>query len=140
MFGTSEFPWKSSLLQIYQTLNNAIFKCAPNLKPFVSQITRASIDIYEKSKSKLVLYVYSPRELTRWSRGLFEAIKSIEYRDLSQFLRLWYNEGLRLFYDRLSMEEDKFWTLDLFRKSVICIFRMWIPVRVSKLQCFSVIG
>lgn len=109
-------PGKSSLLQIYQTLNNAIFKCAPNLKPFVSQITRASIDIYEKSKSKLVLYVYSPRELTRWSRGLFEAIKSIEYRDLSQFLRLWYNEGLRLFYDRLSMEEDKFWTLDLFRK------------------------
>lgn len=109
-----DYPGELSLLRIYQTLNDAIFKCAPNMKPFVNQITRASIDIYEKSKSKLVNYVYSPRELTRWSRGLFEALKSIEYKNLTQFLRLWYNEGLRLFYDRLSSDEDKQWTMDLF--------------------------
>ncbi|KAG5419290.1 DYN1 [Candida metapsilosis] len=108
------YPGESSLLRVYQTLNNAIFKCAPNLKPFVNQLTRASIDVYEKSKAKFTNYVYSPRELTRWSRGLFEALKSVEYRDLAQFLRLWYNEGLRLFYDRLSTEQDRLWTLNTF--------------------------
>ncbi|KAI5950644.1 DYN1 [Candida margitis] len=110
------YPENSSLLRIYQTLNEAIFKCAPNIKPFVNQITRASIDIYELSKSRLVQYVYSPRELTRWSRGLFEALKSMEYQHLTQFLRLWFNEGLRLFFDRLSNEEDKLWTLGLFQR------------------------
>ncbi|KAI5952826.1 DYN1 [Candida jiufengensis] len=121
-----DYPGKNSLFQIYQTFNNAIFKCAPDLKPFITNTTHASIEIYEVSKShfssKAPHYVYSPRELTRWCKGLFNALQSDNYDDLHKFLRLWYHEGLRLFHDRLSNEDDKNWTKNLFHDNARKLF------------------
>ncbi|RCK58006.1 Dynein heavy chain, cytoplasmic [Candida viswanathii] len=116
-----DYPGHTSMLQIYQTFNRAILKCAPDLRGFAKAITEASIQVYEKTRQKFdgtiqKHYVYSPRELTRWSRGLLEALKSTEYKDLHSFVRLWYHEGLRLFYDRLVSEDEKQWTLVLFRE------------------------
>ena len=37
-------------------------------------------------------------------------------KDLSAFLRLWYHEGVRLFYDRLVTDDDKSWTLQMFKE------------------------
>lgn len=120
-----DYPGESSLTQIYQTFTAAILKCAPNLRGFSKDITRAMIEIYSSSKKALKLqdhYVYSPRELTRWSRGILEALKQDEYSDLQSLVRVWYHEGLRLFYDRIVEEKDQLWTKELFKTTVEHIF------------------
>ncbi|EMG45477.1 ro-1 Dynein heavy chain [Candida maltosa Xu316] len=116
-----DYPGHTSMTQIYQTFNLAILKCAPDLRGFAKAITQASIEVYEKTKEHFnptiqKHYVYSPRELTRWSRGLLEALKSNDYKDLNSFLRLWYHEALRLFYDRLVSVEDRAWTVDMIKE------------------------
>ena len=42
-------------------------------------------------------YVYSPREMTRWVRGICEAIRPLESLDVEGLVRLWAHEALRLF-------------------------------------------
>lgn len=132
-----DYPGHTSMLQIYQTFNLAILKCAPDLRGYAKAITDASIQVYEKTKERFNSliqkhYVYSPRELTRWSRGLLEALKSSEYKDLHSFVRLWYHEGLRLFYDRLVSEDEKRWTLELFAE----VAQEFFP-NVDLISCFK---
>lgn len=122
-----DYPGKTSLMQIYETFNSAVMKCSPDLKGYTKSITSAMIDIYSSSKTNLRVttqahYVYSPRELTRWSRGLLEALKSANYLNLQEFLRLWFHEGLRLFYDRLVSEHERAWTLSLFHDVISSTF------------------
>lgn len=52
-------------------------------------------------------YIYSPRELTRWKYGIFEALTAVE--DVEDLVRLMVHEGLRLFEDRLVYQEEKDW-------------------------------
>ena len=101
-----DYPGKSSLYQIYQMFNLAVMKCAPSLRGYTKTLTDSMIDIYLQTKQKLTSalqdhYIYSPRELTRWCKGILEALKVSEYSNLQDLVRLWYHEGLRLFYDRL---------------------------------------
>lgn len=115
-----DYPGAVSLQQIYQTYNLAVMKCAPNMRGFTQAITLALIEVYKRTKAELTHtmqqhYIYSPRELTRWSKGLLEAMKSHDYSDdLTGLVRLWYHEGLRLFYDRLVSAFERDWTIELF--------------------------
>ena len=54
-------------------------------------------------------YVYSPRELSRWIRALYEAIRPLDQFELEGLVRLWAHEGLRLFSDRLVTDAEKDW-------------------------------
>lgn len=45
-------------------------------------------------------YIYSPREMTRWVRGIYEALKPVESLPVEGLVRIWAHEGLRLFQDR----------------------------------------
>ncbi|CAI5758795.1 unnamed protein product [Candida verbasci] len=121
-----DYPGTLSMQQIYQTFMKAILKCAPDLRGFARELTNASIEIYERNKNKFSHmqphYVYSPRELTRWSKGLLEALKSKEYYQLIDLLRLWYHEGLRLFYDRLVSIDERLWVIATFRELTTIYF------------------
>ena len=55
-------------------------------------------------------YVYSPRELSRWVRGVSEVIKPLDHVELADLVRLWAHEALRLFQDRLVHEKERVWT------------------------------
>lgn len=57
-------------------------------------------------------YVYSPRELTRWVRGINEAAAAAIDLDVDGLVRLWAHEALRLFHDRLITDEERRWTED----------------------------
>ncbi|EGV61784.1 hypothetical protein CANTEDRAFT_131278 [Yamadazyma tenuis ATCC 10573] len=114
-----DYPGETSLNQIYEEFNLAVMKCAPDLRGYTKSVVKAMISVYLKSKERLTPdiqshYVYSPRELTRWTRGLLEALKSKIYTNLPDFIRMWYHEGLRLFYDRLVSDDEKVWTKSLF--------------------------
>ncbi|CAH2350425.1 dynein heavy chain, cytoplasmic [[Candida] railenensis] len=122
-----DYPGKISLHQIYQTYNLAVMKCAVNLRGFTKSLTDAMIEVYFRTKGYLNStmeqhYVYSPRELTRWSKGLLEGMKFHNYENLGDLVRLWYHEGLRLFYDRLVKDEDREWTLNLFQSVIVEFF------------------
>lgn len=45
-------------------------------------------------------YIYSPREMTRWVRGIFEALRPLETLSVEGLVRVWAHEALRLFQDR----------------------------------------
>lgn len=57
--------------------------------------------------------MYSPRELTRWVRGISEAIAPLDDVNATSLVRLWAHEALRLFHDRLVNEEERQWTESL---------------------------
>ena len=45
-------------------------------------------------------YIYSPREMTRWVRGIAEALRPLDTLGLEGLVRIWAHEALRLFQDR----------------------------------------
>ncbi len=55
-------------------------------------------------------YVYSPREMTRWVRGICEAIRPLESLSVEGLVRVWAHEALRLFHDRLVADDERRWT------------------------------
>lgn len=42
-------------------------------------------------------YIYSPREMTRWVRGICEALRPLESLSVEGLVRIWAHEALRLF-------------------------------------------
>lgn len=115
-----DYPGEESLRQIYQLFHLAVLKCAPDLRSNADVLTNAMIKVYQETKHQMSgqrpHFVYSPRELTRWVRGLLEVLREVHYNSLQQLARLWYHEGLRLFYDRLVTDEEKTWTVQLFKE------------------------
>ncbi|KAJ3101821.1 hypothetical protein HDU97_001047 [Phlyctochytrium planicorne] len=112
-----DYPGEVSLYQIYSTFARAMLKVAPNLRAYSDPLTYAMIEFFLKSQRTFTPdiqshYIYSPRELTRWVRGIFEVLKSSELPTLHDLVRLWVHEGLRLFQDRLVSEADRKWTDD----------------------------
>lgn len=110
-----DYPGEQSLQQIYGTFNNAILKIIPNLRGYSDALTKAMVQLYVESQARFTPqiqphYIYSPRELTRWARGIYEAIKPLESLQLEGLVRLWAHEALRLFQDRLVSEHEREWT------------------------------
>ena len=110
-----DYPGELSLKQIYGTYNRALLKVVPNLRAYASPLTDAMVDLYLASQKRFTTdiqahYVYSPRELTRWVRGIYEAIRPLEMLSVEGLVRVWAHEALRLFQDRLVTEEEKQWT------------------------------
>lgn len=116
-----DYPGEISLNQIYGTFNSAVLKILPLLRGYSDALTKAMVQFYLESQSRFTPkiqphYVYSPRELTRWVRGLYEAIKPLESLSIEGLIRIWAHEALRLFQDRLVDEEERSWTADAVRR------------------------
>ena len=47
-------------------------------------------------------YIYSPMEMTRWVRGIYEAFKPLETLPIEGLVRVWAHEALRLFQDHAT--------------------------------------
>lgn len=113
-----DYPGETSLHQIYETFNSAILKTVPSLRGYANILTSAMIEFYmcsqaQFSNSKHSHYIYSPRELTRWCRGIYEAIHPLEHLSLEGLVRIWAHEALRLFHDRLVQDDERKWTHEL---------------------------
>lgn len=116
-----DYPGEISLNQIYGTFNSAVLKILPLLRGYSDALTKAMVQFYLESQSRFTPkiqphYVYSPRELTRWVRGVYEAIKPLESLPVEGLVRIWAHEALRLFQDRLVAEEERAWTADAVRR------------------------
>ncbi|KAF4549174.1 Dynein heavy chain-like protein [Elsinoe fawcettii] len=110
-----DYPGEQSLAQIYGTFNNAVLKIIPSLRGYAEGLTTAMIQLYSESQKRFTAdiqphYVYSPRELTRWVRAVYESIRPLEVLSLEGLIRIWAHEALRLFSDRLIAEGERQWT------------------------------
>ncbi|OQO06011.1 Dynein heavy chain, cytoplasmic, partial [Rachicladosporium sp. CCFEE 5018] len=110
-----DYPGEVSLTQIYGTFNSAILKIIPTLRGYADALTTSMIQVYLQSQQRFTPdiqphYVYSPRELTRWVRAIYEAIRPLETLSLEGLVRIWAHEALRLFSDRLIAEDEREWT------------------------------
>ncbi|TFY72237.1 hypothetical protein EVG20_g758 [Dentipellis fragilis] len=110
-----DYPGEVSLKQIYGTYNRALLKVVPNLRTYAEPLTDAMVAFYLASQKRFTTdvqahYVYSPRELTRWVRGIYEAIRPLEILSVEGLVRVWAHEALRLFQDRLVAEDERQWT------------------------------
>ncbi|KAE9389558.1 P-loop containing nucleoside triphosphate hydrolase protein [Gymnopus androsaceus JB14] len=110
-----DYPGEVSLKQIYGTYNRAALKVVPNLRTYAEPLTDAMVSFYLASQKRFTTdaqahYVYSPRELSRWVRGIYEAIHPLEILSVEGLVRVWAHEALQLFQDRLVSEEERTWT------------------------------
>jgi dynein heavy chain 1 len=110
-----DYPGEISLKQIYGTFNTAVLKIIPTLRGYAEALTNAMIQVYLQSQQRFTPeiqphYVYSPRELTRWVRAIYEAIRPLDTLSLEGLVRIWAHEALRLFSDRLIADEERQWT------------------------------
>ena len=109
-----DFPERNSLLQIYSTFNGGLLKLFPNLKGEAEPLTSAMVQVYCEAQERFTpniqpQYFYSPRELTRWVRGIYEAIVDMDSLTKEELVRIWAHEALRLFCDRLVDIDEKKW-------------------------------
>ena len=116
-----DYPGELSLNQIYGTFNNAVLKIVPTLRGYAQALTKSMVQFYLESQMRFTPkiqphYVYSPRELTRWVRGIYEAIKPLEALSVEGLVRIWAHEALRLFQDRLVSEDERLWTDESTRR------------------------
>ena len=116
-----DYPGELSLMQIYGTFNSAVLKVLPMLRGFADALTKSMVQLYLESQERFTPqiqphYVYSPRELTRWVRGVYEAIRPLENLPIEGLIRIWAHEALRLFQDRLVAEEEREWTAASIRR------------------------
>ncbi|RDW80646.1 cytoplasmic dynein-like protein 1 heavy chain 1 [Coleophoma crateriformis] len=122
-----DYPGELSLQQIYGTFNNAVLKIIPSLRGYAESLTKAMVQFYLESQQRFTPkiqphYVYSPRELTRWVRGIYEAIKPLETLSVEGLVRIWAHEALRLFQDRLIAEDERKWTDDAVHRIALDFF------------------
>lgn len=110
-----DYPGEISLKQIYGTFNRALLKVVPPLRAYAEPLTDAMVEVYTASQRRFkpeiqAHYIYSPRELTRWVRSMYQALKPLETLPVEGLVRIWAHEALRLFQDRLVTEAEKVWT------------------------------
>ncbi|RHY13104.1 hypothetical protein DYB25_007654, partial [Aphanomyces astaci] len=120
-----DFPAYSSLKQIYGTFNRALLKLTPSLKAYHQPLTDAMVEVYMRNQTQFTAeaqphYIYSPRELSRWTRALYEALEPLEFEmDIDTLVKLVFHESLRLFMDRLVTPADQAWCAQT-SKDVLC--------------------
>ena len=86
-----DFPSPSSLRQIYGTFNKALLKLVPSLVSYTEATTRTMVDFFMASQQHFTPdnqphYIYSPRELSRWIRAMYEAMHTLDLMDLDVFV------------------------------------------------------
>eukprot|EP00559_Dactyliosolen_fragilissimus_P007927 CAMPEP_0184869058 /NCGR_PEP_ID=MMETSP0580-20130426/32666_1 /TAXON_ID=1118495 /ORGANISM="Dactyliosolen fragilissimus" /LENGTH=2586 /DNA_ID=CAMNT_0027370293 /DNA_START=1 /DNA_END=7761 /DNA_ORIENTATION=+ len=110
-----DFPASDSLMQIYGTFNAGMMKLFPKHKGYTQPMTEAMIELYSANRSKFTTdkqpqYFYSPRELSRWVRGIYEAISEMDQGiEREELVRIFAHEAQRLFCDRLVNFDEKSW-------------------------------
>ncbi|GMH89230.1 hypothetical protein TrVE_jg3152 [Triparma verrucosa] len=109
-----DFPSQNSLMQIYSTFNGGTLKLFPNLREEVTPLTEAMVEIYLENQKKFTVdikpqYFYSPRELSRWMRAIYESVRDHDGLSREELVRLVAHEALRLFSDRLTNDEERDW-------------------------------
>lgn len=111
------YPGKDSLEVIYNSLVTNFIEKNINIRPFANIIVESILSIYYRLKDRID--IISPRDLTRFSRSIFVGVKDDINIDMNQFLRLFTNECLRLFSDRIGDTDLKNWIFQVIHDKMV---------------------
>jgi dynein heavy chain 1, cytosolic len=129
-----DYPGETSLCQIYGTFNRAMLQHSNEQlrdPQTLETLTQCMVDFFLKTQDKFTSdiqphYVYSPREMSRWVRGINEVVKTNNEMNIQQLIRIWAHEGLRLFHDRLIYDHEREWTEESINQIAIKHFSRYI--------------
>eukprot|EP00163_Fabomonas_tropica_P031148 TRINITY_DN730_c1_g1_i6.p1 TRINITY_DN730_c1_g1~~TRINITY_DN730_c1_g1_i6.p1 ORF type:complete len:4200 (+),score=1431.71 TRINITY_DN730_c1_g1_i6:1002-12602(+) len=112
MFNISS-PSQDSLYRIYDSILEAhLDSFSGEVKNAGSVITKITLELYEKIVQTLpptptkFHYIFNLRDLSRVYEGLWQVTPDI-FDSEAKFVRLWRNECLRVFHDRLTNDTDR---------------------------------
>jgi dynein heavy chain 1 len=117
-----DYPSASSYKQIYGTFNRALMNYHLleknvdfGIAKYAEPLTNAMVDFFMQTQERFTadmqpFYIYSPREMTRWIKGIKSCIWNLEAITGEDVVRIWAHEALRLFCDRLVHAEEREWT------------------------------
>jgi dynein heavy chain 1 len=117
-----DYPVEESMKQIYRVFNQGLLKLHKHLMDLVDPLNNAMVIFYLRNQERFTpdiapQYIYSPRELSRWTRAMFEAMepmsKDNEAMSPEELVTLWGHEALRLFHDRCITHEERDWVQKL---------------------------
>lgn len=107
------FPSQESLTKIYfSILDGHLEPFKKEVRELAPKITSATLELYNKIIQNLpptpskFHYIFNLRDLSRVTQGLCLSTPD-RFENPGQFVRLWKNECLRVFYDRLINSSDK---------------------------------
>lgn len=108
------YPSDTALLQIYGTLNRALLRRVPALVGYAEALAHGMLAFFRATQQhftpdQYAHYVYSPRELTRWVRGMHTVMPE-DASSLEELVRVWAHEAQRVFQDRLVTASDRAWS------------------------------
>uniref|UniRef100_A0A7S0KGL4 Dynein-1, subspecies f n=1 Tax=Micromonas pusilla TaxID=38833 RepID=A0A7S0KGL4_MICPS len=115
LFSTFEiqFPSENNLRTIYASiLKSHVVKLSDEIQSAAENLTDVTLQLYNFILEKLpptpsrFHYIFNLRDLSRIYEGLLCATDD-KFKTAGDFLRLWRNEALRIFHDRLISDEDK---------------------------------
>ncbi|DBA95316.1 TPA: Dynein heavy chain cytoplasmic [Trebouxia sp. C0006] len=108
-----QFPSNSNLQTIYTSiLAHHVATLSEDIKGAAGSLTGLTLDLYSYIIEQLpptpsrFHYIFNLRDLSRVTEGLLLASPTC-FTTAAQFVRLWRNEVLRVFHDRLISPEDK---------------------------------
>jgi hypothetical protein len=115
-----------------------MLRLVPELRTYSDPLTAAMVDLYMQSQERFTQdmqphYVYSPREMSRWVRGIAEALKPLETLSVEGLVRIWAHEALRLFHDRLGkLQRNIFKKITSFQKfkCMTIVFKSFFSINV----------
>ena len=108
-----QFPANESLMRIYDTiLHSHLVKLPKEIGDACKDLTVTTLSLYNYILEKLpptpsrFHYIFNLRDLGRIYEGLMLSTPD-RFANIGDFIRLWRNECLRIFHDRLICQEDK---------------------------------
>ena len=108
-----QFPAMTSLVTIYNSMLQHHMRSLPDsLHSIVQDVTQMTLHLYNTIVEKLpptparFHYIFNLRDLSRIYQGLMLSTED-HYDSPDKFIRLWRNEALRVFHDRLIDDSDR---------------------------------
>lgn len=129
------FPSNESLTKIYSSiLSGHLQPFSKNIQELTSSITSATLELYKQivqnhppTPSKFH-YIFNLRDLSRVYQGLCLTVPD-RFENANQFVRVWRNECLRVFHDRLINAADK---------TAVQVRKFFLEVRFTRLAHITV--
>ncbi|KAJ2996626.1 Dynein heavy chain 10, axonemal [Globomyces sp. JEL0801] len=119
------FPKETSLLRIYSSIlegQTTIF--SDTIKRAATKLTTITLKLFSEIAKNLLPtpskfhYIFNLRDISRIYEGLSLATPD-HFEKSGQFVRLWRNESMRVFYDRLVTDSDKEYVSKLINRLVL---------------------
>ncbi len=97
-----DFPSRQSIEIIYGAFTRALLRAVPSLRSYAPSLCDAMVELHFRVTRKCTRdihdhYVFSPRDLSRWIRGIHEIVEeSNGLLTPEELVRFWAHEALRL--------------------------------------------